>query len=729
MTERTTGRLLTVLAMAILAALLALCAYIKPAETLPGGFSDVKVTDAHLPTALAFTPDGRMVVAGKSGQVYLYDRSGSNLAKPQAMTLPVCDNSERGLLGVAVDPRFGTPGNDYVYLYYTHKRSACPDKQPADPRNPYNRVSRFEMEGNTIVEGSEDVLVDGIPSPNGNHNAGDLHFGKDGKLYVSVGDGACDYAEKTKCQYENDASRDGNVLLGKILRLNPDGTVPADNPFTGTNSARCSNENGGIARVAEGQRCQETFVSGFRNPFRFAVDPDAERTRLFINDVGGQRWEEVDEAVFGASSGDDYGWNVCEGRHDNPYRAGQKNCDGATLTGPIHEYNHSTGCESVTAGAFVPDDARWPDGYRDAYLYGDFVCGRIFSLTPKDAGGYARTTFAGGLRLRSAVAMAFGPHKSTRKALYYATFEDGGMIRRISYEAGNQDPVASLETSDGRDYSPDPTISFDASGSTDAEGQALTYEWDFENDGTVDETTSIPTTSHDYGRRGEYTVSVTVKDGAGGVSDPPARLTVYPGDNPPGAPSITSPADESTFTVPPKEGATAQEYITATGSATDPDGDAVVLEWEVVQHHDANHSHPYAGGTGSPFTFPGAEPEGLYSTDPQGNYLEVRLTARDSLGLASEPTTIQLRPETVELRFVPDPSDLKLTVSGKAFRGPRTLTSWVGHDLHVGAPRQRDRNGRTWAFRSWSDGGAAAHTIDSPESPETYTATFRRVAR
>jgi glucose/arabinose dehydrogenase len=238
---------------------------------LPGGFSDVKVIDSHLPTALDFTPDGRMVVAGKSGQVHPYDRSGNNLAKPEAMNLPVCDNSERGLLGVAVDPKFGTEGNNHVYFYYTHRRSLCPDKQPADPRNPYNRVSRFEIDGDTIVKDSEEILVDGIPSPNGNHNGGDLHFGKEGKLYVSVGDGACDYAEKAQCQYENDASRDNHVLLGKILRVNPNGTIPADNPYAGrANSARCSPVGpatpGEIARTEAGDFCEETFVKGFRKP-------------------------------------------------------------------------------------------------------------------------------------------------------------------------------------------------------------------------------------------------------------------------------------------------------------------------------------------------------------------------------------------------------------------------------------------------------------------------------
>jgi glucose/arabinose dehydrogenase len=616
MTGQTTGRLLSVLVMALLAALIALCAHIRPAETLPGSFSDVKITDSHLPTALDFMPDGRMVVGGKSGQVYLYDKSGNNLAKPVAMNLPVCDNSERGLLGVAVDPKFGTEGNNYVYFYYTHKRSVCPEKQPTDQRNPYNRVSRFQMNGDTIVKASEKILIDGIPSPNGNHNGGDLHFGNDGKLYVSVGDGACDYAEKTKCQYENDASRDGNILLGKILRINPDGSIPSDNPFTGPNSAPCSNEGGGIARAAVGENCRETFVSGFRNPFRFAIDPDADKTRLFINDVGGQRWEEVDEAVFGPNgtvdSGNDYGWNVCEGRHDNPYRGGQTNCDGATLTGPIHEYNHSSGCESITASAFVPDNARWPEAFKDAYLYGDFVCGKIFSLAPEDS-GYARTTFADGLGLRTAVAMDFGPYKSTRKALYYASFEDGGMIGRIAYEAGNQDPVAALKTPDGKNYSQDLMMEFDASDSTDTENQALTYEWDFNSDGTVDETTEGPegaTNDWTFAIRKKYDVSVTVKDATTGVSDPPGRMTVYPGDTPPNTPSITSPADESTFTVPPKDGETAQANITATGSAKDPDDDPVTLKWQVVQHHDGNHDHPYATGPASRSVSREAEPEG-----------------------------------------------------------------------------------------------------------------------
>jgi glucose/arabinose dehydrogenase len=162
------------------------------------------------------------------------------------------------------------------------------------------------MSGDTVDPDSEDVLIDNIPSPNGNHNAGDLHFGNDGYLYVSVGDGS--RTGPKKCQYKNNASRDRHTLLGKIVRVevNPDGTtsIPNDNPFRGSNSARCYDPAPGgnkTRRTARGNYCQETFARGFRNPFRMAFDPDTPgtTTRFFINDVGGQRWEEIDESEAG----------------------------------------------------------------------------------------------------------------------------------------------------------------------------------------------------------------------------------------------------------------------------------------------------------------------------------------------------------------------------------------------------------------------------------------------
>ena len=722
-------RVSTVAAMALLASLIALCFYVEPAETVPSGFSDTKVTDSFFPTALDFTPEGRMLVASKTGQLYIYDQSGDKLANPALNLGPeVCGNSERGLLGVAVDPRFGTTGHDFVYLYYTKKTSdTCPTKDPTSNKNPVNRVSRFAMDGNTVDKSREEVLIDNIPSPNGNHNGGDLHFGNDGDLYVSVGDGGCDYAEKTRCQYENDASRDKNVLLGKLLRIEPDGSIPESNPYTGPGSARC-NVNG---RTAVGSNCQETYASGFRNPFRFAIDdPDpGGAARIFANDVGGQRWEEIDSVRAGA----DYGWNTCEGSADNPYKAGSTNCEGGGLTGPLHQYNHNTGCESVTAGAFVPDDTNWPDRYRDVYLFGDFVCGKMFSLTPKDGGGFEKETFVRGLGSRSAVAMNFGPYKNGQ-ALYYATFEDGGMIRRIAFTNG---PTAEVETLGNNYGDADPNasglqIGFNASKSkAPSGGEIVEYVWDF-GDGGLKETTIGPTTEHTYDQRGRYTATVTVRDGAGNVSDP-AKVDVFPGEAPPD-PTITSPADESEFTVAgTDENGDDVKNMTLRGSVSDPDGADTIreLRWEVLRYHDEGHSHPWQssplGEVTPEFSFPGPAPEGLYSTEPGANYLRVELTATDSVGLVSKEV-IELRPKTTDLTFGTEPAGLRLNVSGKSLTTPRTVTSWEGHEFNISAPRQR-RDGHTYVFRSWSDGGGAEHAVKTPEQPTDYTATFRRLRR
>ena len=149
------------------------------------------------------------------------------------------------------------------------------------------------------------MLIDNIPSPAGNHNGGDVQFGKDGNLYVSVGDGGCDYAGNSGCAGLNDAARDEHVLVGKILRITPSGAIPADNPFTGSGTARC-NASGA---TSAGMRCQETFAWGLRNPFRIALDPNAADTR-FHQDVGQGTWEETDLGAAGA----DYGWNLREGR-------------------------------------------------------------------------------------------------------------------------------------------------------------------------------------------------------------------------------------------------------------------------------------------------------------------------------------------------------------------------------------------------------------------------------
>ena len=146
------------------------------------------------------------------------------------------------------------------------------------------------------------------------------------------------------------------------------------------------------------------------------------------------------------------------------------------------------------------------------------------------------------------------------------------------------------------------------------------------------------------------------------------------------------------------------------------------MRWEVRRYHDGNHFHPWSDGA----TFVGPPPEDLFSTDPEGNYLQVRLTATDSLGL-SRTVSRRLEPRTVDVRFETEPVDLELGVNGYAFEAPEVLTSWEGYASNVNAPRQRDGLGRSWAFDRWSDGRAREHTIRTPGDRTTYVAYFRRV--
>ena len=702
---------LVVAMAALVTSLVALTMAHSPAAaaTLPSGFEDQLLVSTRDPTALAFTPDGDMLIATQPGQLRMY-KNGQLLQTPALdISGKICANSERGLLGVAVDPNFST--NKYVYLYYTYNKSdVCPTGPPTDANYPVNRVSRFVMSGDTVDPATEKVLIDNIPSPAGNHNAGDLRFGKDGYLYVSVGDGGCDYNGDSGCAGSNDASRDQHILLGKVLRITRDGEIPSTNPYTGTSSARCYI----TGRTDPGKTCQETFAWGLRNPFRLAFDPNATGTRFFINDVGQNEWEEIDEGISGA----DYAWSLCEGTHDNlhdyPYPG---DCTTSPYTPPVHEYSHSdTGCGSVTGGAFVPNGL-WPASYDGSYLFGDYVCNKIFELAPNDGGGFTRTEFASGLGGGGPVAMDFGPYGSS-EALYYSTYANGGEVHRIVNSAGdNQSPTASVKTT-SPDYGPLPlTVSFDGSASRDPDGDTpLTYLWDF-GDGTAPEETATPTTSHTYTTlpSGPYTVTLKVRDARGAVSAP-ATVKVFPGNTPP-QPTIQSPAPTKLFKV--------GEQITLQGSATDlqdgqlPDS---ALSWEVRQWHNNNHWHPLFSGVGNNLTFSAPPPEDLAATGP-GNYLEIRLTATNSKG-HSKTITQNLQPNRVNVTLKSNPIDLSLQVNGASFKAPGTCVSWEGYKMNVNAPSPQRLSGNNYKYASWSDGGSQRHDITVGRYAKTYTATF-----
>jgi len=672
---------------------------VTEAAILPPDFEDVLVAAVGAPTALAFTPDGRLLITTQGGQVRVY-QNGALLATPAVnLNSKLCTNSERGLLGIAVDPNFAA--NRYVYFYYSFKKTTACDSATV------NRVARFVLaDNNTIDPASETVLINNIHSPAGNHNGGDLHFGKDNLLYISVGDGGCDYANNSGCAGSNDAARDRHVMLGKILRITRDGAIPAGNPYQGANSGRC-NVTG---TTTNGNWCQETFASGLRNPFRIAFDSNAAGTRFFINDVGQGVWEEIDEGLLGA----DYGWNAREGHCANNSTT---NCGTvAGFTNPVFDYQHTGDCSaagvrgnSITGGAFVPNGV-WSSAYDNSYLFGEYVCGKIFKMTPNGSGGFTASEFVTGLGGSSAVAMIFGPFETT-KALYYTTYAGGGQVRRIRYTgATNRNPVASISASPTAGAAP-LDVQFNASTSSDPDGDSLTFAWDFA-DGSSG-TGAMPV--HRYAATGTYNPVVTVSDGRGGTATATVRIDV--GNTAP-QPTITSPTASQLFRV--------GETITLRGSAFDAqDGNLTDdrLTWEILLHHNNNHTHPFLAPTvGNNITFTAPAPEDLQAAT--GSYLEIRLTATDSNGL-SQTVVQNFQPRKVNITFATQPGGLNLTINGTTISGSTTVVSWDNYALNVNAPGQTS-GAHQYAFVSWSDGGAAAHTITTPAAAATYTATFQR---
>jgi len=681
------GKLVSILVLTLAVAALMPLAPMEAAASLPLGFTDQFLFSLEQPTAIAFTPDGRMLVTSKPGQLFIAIGGAVRATPTLDLSSKVCVNSERGLEGVAVDPAFTT--NHFIYLFYTFKKfTGCPTQSATQP---VNRVSRFVLpDSNVIAPSTETILIDNIVTPTGFHNAGDLNFGSDGLLYVSTGDGGCGVGGGFGCLKPSAL----NGLNGKILRINRNGGIPASNPYQGSGTLPCAD----TGSAAGGTACREIYARGLRNPFRFAMDPNT-AGRFYINDVGQNLWEEIDLGAAGA----DYGWEAREG----PCKTNSDTDCGpppAGMTNPIFDYHHSTGCKSIVGGAFVPNDSGWPASYLGKYVFTDFICGTFFRLDPQGS-GYQMTPIVTGLGSGSVVHVEFGPLEP-RRALYYTTFANGGEIRRIAFTSDGK-PIAEMSASPITGVAP-LTVDFDGSASGDPEEEALTYLWDFGDGGT--DTTTTPLTSHTYNSDGTYSASLVVRD-PGGLESAPFALTIIVGNTPP-TPVINSPAEGSTFSV--------GQTITLNGSASDiEDGSypASALLWHVWLFH-RDHRHPYFGPVyGNGLTITGPAPEDLLAAT--NSYLIVELTVTDSEGVSTTVSRI-VQPRKVSLTFKTKPTGLKVQVQGQAFFGPSTIVSWAGWDLAVKAPSPQG----DYRFVSWSDHGLQSHTITTPNAPATFTATF-----
>lgn len=341
-------------------------------SALPLGFTDTVVAGGLTnPTAMDLAPDGRIFVAEQGGKLRVI--KNGQLLTTAFVSLTVNSSGERGLLGVTFDPNFAT--NQFVYVYYTTSTSPI-----------HNRVSRFTANGDVAVNGSEVPILDlENLSTATNHNGGAIHFGPDGKLYVAVGENA------------NGAnSQDLGTRLGKMLRINSDGTIPNDNPFIGTAGANPA-----------------IWALGLRNPFTFAFQNGT--GRMFINDVGQNTWEEIDDGIAGGN----YGWPSQEGITGNP-----------NFRDPLFAYPHTGPLPSgiaITGGAFYnPTTAKFPAPFVGDYFFADFGGDWIFRFDPVSN---VVSQFAINLTGTSPVDLDVTP---AGNLLYLA--RGTGQVRQIAYE-------------------------------------------------------------------------------------------------------------------------------------------------------------------------------------------------------------------------------------------------------------------------------------------------------
>ena len=239
---------------------------------------------------------------------------------------------ERGLLGLAFHPEYGSNGR--IFVNYTD-------------RNGDTQIAEYRVSSDpAVAEATPARVLLAVEQPFGNHNGGWIGFGPDGLLYIGMGDGGSGGDPQ-------DNGQNSDVPLGKILRMDVDGGGP------------------------------ETFALGVRNPWRNAFDGE----NLYVADVGQRAWEEV-SVVSLDDAGANLGWNTMEGFECFEPRSG---CDPAGLVLPIHAYSHDEGC-SITGGYVYRGQAI--PAIVGHYFFADYCSGTLWSLRYSGGEATALTSYA-----------------------------------------------------------------------------------------------------------------------------------------------------------------------------------------------------------------------------------------------------------------------------------------------------------------------------------------------
>ena len=502
------------------------------------GFGELEVTD------FGYLPDKSILVISKKGVINWVPESGGT---PRTVgSLAVRQNEDMGLVGLAIAPDFAT--SHTIYLNRAINTTAP---------NWVMRLSKFTVTVDaagtpTGLTGEQPVFE--VPGIFNVHGINTVVAANDGTLWLSVGDGA-DY---TQMDPGSMRAQDLDSPYGKIFHLAANGNGIPANPYYDA-------ANPGSTR-------SKVFARGFRNPFRFSIDPNLGVP--VVGDVGWNTWEELDVVQRGGN----YGWPCWEGNVATPDHSAQGYCAGVPNTAPIIAYHHGAGdgLGNSISGGIVYTGESYPAQYHGAFFFGDYVGNQIWTVTYDGQGKLTR-----GREAPAAFKDIGGPVKfgaAPNGDIVYADILSG-KLRRLSYVQGNKTPAAAATSTTDPDTR---TVSFDASTSVDEDNDPLTYTWDF-GDGTTG--TGVKA-SHTYAAGTEaFTATLTVTDPLGKFST--TTIAVAPGNHTPVL-TLTAPAADATFAV--------GEMVNLSATATDVEDGNLPVTWSTTILHCPTevtcHSHP-----------------------------------------------------------------------------------------------------------------------------------------
>ncbi|MCW1969099.1 MAG: PQQ-dependent sugar dehydrogenase [Anaerolineae bacterium] len=381
---------------------------------LPEGFvAEVIAADFDQPTAFDFLPDGRILVAERAGMVKVV-KDRLIYAQPMIDLRHEVNTGglDRGLIDVAVDPKFVV--NGYIYLLYIY--DAPQQKPDADePRN--GRLVRYTVVGDAVDPDSALVLLDDYVCETRNHGVGSIRFAPNGAMFVSLGDGAIS-EQKTELSY---SAQDLNVLNGKIIRIDPatgagigpkwGGATEAGNPLYDS-----ANPKSARSRI---------WSWGYRNPFRMGVHPVTGVP--IVGDVG---WNSI-ESLQQATAGSNMGWPCYEGDQLRPEYQKHPICERlkpSDVTPPFYAYSHAGANASLTGGAFNPG-GNLPDAMTGDYFFADYSK-QFIKRASLDSNGKFKVVAGFGEGMGEPVDLKFSPDGR----LFYLSIFSGGLrqIRNVS---------------------------------------------------------------------------------------------------------------------------------------------------------------------------------------------------------------------------------------------------------------------------------------------------------